>query len=159
MSYRILGYAARKPTLSPAQFRDHYDNKHIPLLLAFTGDLFPKTHTRYYLSRVPKDSASLDISNTNHLATVYGGKPEDFDDFDVFVELVFESVEKWEAFAKRLGEVTAAPDGIFHADELAFLDLNKRKLVVVGDPVVTVAPKWVKWRGFDAAETCWVENI
>lgn len=43
------------------------------------------------------------------------------------------------AFAQKLGKIRAAPNGIFHADELAFLDLSKSKAVVVDNPVITVA--------------------
>lgn len=128
--------------MSPAEFRDHYENTHMPLLLSLMGSAFPTTHTRYYITRTPKDPSSSDITNANHVATVYGGKPEDFD-YDVYAELVFESIEKWEAFAQRLGEIRAAEDGIFHADELAFLDVSKGKVVVVDNPAVTVAPSEV----------------
>ena len=142
MPYTIVAYMARKPTMTPAEFRDYYENTHMPLLLSLTGSVFPKTHKRYYLTRTPKDPSSSDITNANHAVTVYDGKPEDFD-YDAYAELEFESMEKFGAFGKRLAEVTAAEDGIFHADELAFLDLSKRRCVVVDDPVVTVAPSEV----------------
>jgi len=142
MPYTLVAYLCRNPTMSPAEFRDHYENKHMPLLLSLTGPVFPTTHTRHYLTRTPKDPSSSDITNANYVVTVYDGKPEDLD-YDVYAELVFESIEKWGAFAQRLGEVMAAADGVFRADESAFLDLTKRKVVVVDGPVVTVAPSGV----------------
>ena len=122
--------------MSPAEFRDYYENTHMPLLHSLTGSVFPTTHTRLYLIRTPKDPSSSDVTNANHVVTVYEGKPEDFD-FDAYAELVFESLEKLGAFAQRLGEVLAAEDGIFQADESAFLDISRRKVVVVDGPVVT----------------------
>ena len=128
--------------MSPTEFRDYYESTHMPLLLSFTRSVFPTSHTRHYLIRTPKDRSSSDITNKNHAVTVYEGNPEDFNDFDVYAELVFESKEKLNAFAQRLGEMMmTAEDGVFRADEQAFLDLSKRKVVVVDDAVVTLAPK------------------
>lgn len=139
MTCTLVGYGCRKPTMSPAEFRDYYENTHMPLLLSLTGSAFPTTHTRHYLIRTAKDLNSSDTTNANYTTTTFGEKPEDFE-WDVYAELVFENREKLETFLIKLAEVTAAADGIFHADELAFLDLDKRKAVLVDDPVVTAKP-------------------
>jgi hypothetical protein len=125
MPYAIVAYLSRKETLSLAEFRNYYENKHMPLPFSLTRSIFPKLHKRYCLARTPKLQFPLDVTNTNYVVTVYDGEPDDFD-YDVY------------AFAQRLGEVMAAEDGIFHADEPAFLNLSKRKAVEVDDPVVMV---------------------
>ncbi|TVY43599.1 hypothetical protein LSUB1_G000526 [Lachnellula subtilissima] len=139
MTYTIVAYLARKPSMTPAEFRNYYENTHMPLLISLTGPVFPKTHKRYYLPRTPKDPASPDTTNANHAVRIYEGTAEDFD-YDAYAELEFESIEKFAAFGQRLAEVAAAEDGAFHADELAFLDLSKRRCVTVDGPVITVAP-------------------
>ncbi|TVY83754.1 hypothetical protein LSUE1_G001145 [Lachnellula suecica] len=128
--------------MSPSEFRNYYENTHMPLLLSLTGSFFPTSHTRHYLPRTLQDPSSSDATNTNHIVTAYAGKVEDFE-YDVYAELVFESAEKFEAFARKLGEIEAAEDGVFYADELAFLDLSKSKSVAIDEPVVTVAPSVV----------------
>jgi hypothetical protein len=137
MPFKIVGYLTRKPGMTPAEFRDYYENTHMPLLVSLTGPAFPKTHTRTYLTRTPIDSSSSDTTNDNFVAAAFAGKPEEFE-YDAYAELVFENADKFAEFGKRLTEIREAEDGAFHRDELAFLDLSKAKGVVVEEPVVTV---------------------
>lgn len=41
----------RKAGTTPKQFRDHYENVHMPMMRKLSGDQFPEMHTRYYLQR------------------------------------------------------------------------------------------------------------
>jgi hypothetical protein len=137
MPFKIVGYLTRKPGMTPAEFRDYYENIHMPLLVSLTGPVFPKTHTRTYLTRTPINPSSSDNTNANYVAAAFAGKPEDFE-YDAYAELVFENAEKFAEFGKRLAEIREAEDGVFHKDELAFLDVSKAMGVVVEEPVVTV---------------------
>jgi hypothetical protein len=76
MPFKIVGYLTRKPGMTPAEFRNYYENTHMPLLVSLTGAAFPKTHTRTYLTRTPIDSSSSDTTNANYVAAAFAGKPE-----------------------------------------------------------------------------------
>ena len=51
MTFTILIFAYRKPGLTPAQFRIHGEQIHIPLIKSLTGPLFPLSHVRRYIHR------------------------------------------------------------------------------------------------------------
>lgn len=132
MPYTIACFLWRKPGTSPAEFKSHYENHHIPLLLSVMGPLFPQTHTRFYLTR---NATGDDTSSTaDYAPTVFIGTPEDFD-YDLFCELVFEDVEAFEAFFARLREPEVAAK--VGEDEERFADRKKFKAVAVDEPVVT----------------------
>lgn len=49
--FQIIMFGARKPGLTPEQYRYTYENVHIPFMLNLTGDTFPLTHERHYVKR------------------------------------------------------------------------------------------------------------
>ena len=49
--FQLLMFGARKEGLTPEQYRDHYENVHIPLMKNLTGDTFPLRHERHYVKR------------------------------------------------------------------------------------------------------------
>lgn len=49
--FQLLMFGRRKEGLTPDQYRDHYENVHIPLMLNLTGSTFPLTHERHYVKR------------------------------------------------------------------------------------------------------------
>ncbi|TPX18276.1 uncharacterized protein E0L32_002785 [Thyridium curvatum] len=49
--FQLLMFGGRKAGITPEQYRDHYENVHIPLMRNLTGDTFPLTHTRHYVER------------------------------------------------------------------------------------------------------------
>ncbi|OGM48500.1 hypothetical protein ABOM_002432 [Aspergillus bombycis] len=49
--FQLLMFGRRKEGLTPDQYRDHYENVHIPLMKNLTGDTFPLTHERHYVKR------------------------------------------------------------------------------------------------------------
>jgi len=51
MTYTVFFLTARLPGTSFEHFRDHYEHKHIPLVLEVLKDVLPLSHTRYYLKR------------------------------------------------------------------------------------------------------------
>ncbi|KAK7991612.1 hypothetical protein PG996_013374 [Apiospora saccharicola] len=51
VGYQLLMIGRRRQDLTPAQFRDHYENVHIPLMRNLTGDTFPLSHERHYIRR------------------------------------------------------------------------------------------------------------
>jgi hypothetical protein len=79
--FQLLMFGRRRQDLTPEQYRDHYENIHIPLMRNLTGETFPLTHTRHYIKRdgPPDFLAAL---------MVPGGNQSDFD-FDAVAILTY----------------------------------------------------------------------
>lgn len=109
MTFIVSFVTGRKQGLSLAQFKNHYESKHVPLLQNLTGDLFPNSHTRYYIHRtsVAEDLAGGTSGNSNHLATVLLGDQADFD-HDAFAVLIFKNKSAFEALHARMSQRDAA---------------------------------------------------
>lgn len=69
---QLLMFGRRRQDLTPAQFRDHYENVHIPLMRNLTGDTFPLSHERHYVARAQND-------NSFPALVLPGGDPAAFD--------------------------------------------------------------------------------
>ena len=134
MPFTIVIYSWRKPGLSPAEFKDHYEHGHVPLVQYLTGPLFPLSHTRHYIQRTPGETASTDSTNVAHPANVFVGSPSDFE-YDAFAELVFEDVTKFQAFFGCVSTPEAAAR--IAEDEEKFLDRPKMRVAAVDDTAVT----------------------
>lgn len=133
MVYSVIIFAWRKPGTSPAQFKQHYENSHVPLVKSLAGPLFPKTHTRHYIQRNPTNDAA-DSSNKAHPATVLVGEQDDFS-YDAYAELVFQDVP---AFQQFFGCITGEENAKkIAADEEQFLDRAKMRAVAVDETTVT----------------------
>lgn len=135
MPFSILIVAYRKPGTSPASFKAHYEDVHMPLVKSIAGDTFPNKHIRRYIHR-PNDPVSESAGNDNTMypATVLVGEPKDFD-YDSIAELVFDDEAAFQRFFSRVshGEGAAKRE----ADEEIFLDRGRMRVVVLGDCTVT----------------------
>lgn len=120
--FTTIVFVTRKPGLSPAEFKDYYENTHVPLLQSLAGSLFPISHTRHYLAR--------DLSHPDHPPIVVYGAPEGFD-YDVMVEVIFES----QAALLEFRKVMVLPEVL--ADEDRFTDPRKLRAVVMGETTIT----------------------
>ncbi|KAF4429529.1 hypothetical protein CFRS1_v014513 [Colletotrichum fructicola] len=87
MSYRMLIFLHRKEGLSHAEFKDHYENVHVPLTKELTGSLFPMLHSRRYIARSPDDGKPMVLA---------GAKGED--EADAVVEVAFKDEAAAQAF-------------------------------------------------------------
>jgi len=132
MTFSILLFAYRKPGTSPASFKEHYENTHLPLLKALAGETFPNSHTRRYIQRqeVPVDQTS----DANYSATVLFGNQTDFE-YDAVSEVIFDDEKAFQVFFGRMSEKEAAAK--FAADEKLFLDGERMRVVVLGDCIVS----------------------
>ncbi|KAF2818870.1 hypothetical protein CC86DRAFT_460804 [Ophiobolus disseminans] len=52
MPTSIIAYYTRRPDLSPAEFKNHMERVHVPIIKEVMGPLFPTTFTRRYVERV-----------------------------------------------------------------------------------------------------------
>ena len=138
MPFTIVAFIWRKPGLSPSEFRSHYENQHIPLLLSLTGPTFPLSHTRFYLVKNSLDStSSTGVSTVDYSPTVFAASPDDFG-YDVYCELVFEDSAAFEAFFSRMQDPRTA--AAIADDESKFIDRQKMEVAAVQEPVVTKRP-------------------
>ncbi|KAJ5105586.1 hypothetical protein NUU61_002933 [Penicillium alfredii] len=129
MSIRILLFATRKPTLTPAEFKAHYENNHVPLIQRLAGADFPATHIRRYLARSTEPN-----SDGEYPATVLFGSQEEFG-YDAVTEVVFSDQEAKQRFFAKL----TAPEAkkLLEEDEELFLVREKLSVVVIGDCLET----------------------
>ncbi|KAH7139205.1 EthD domain-containing protein [Dendryphion nanum] len=128
--YSVILFITRKPTLTTEQFRNHWENVHIPLLQDITGHLFPKLFTRRYLARTERQGFGGPANRDRPLLVLRGNLETEFD-FDAIAEMTFESEKAFHEFYKCTYEAEAARK--LAADEDSFLDPGKTKTVVVGD--------------------------
>ncbi|KAL4899429.1 hypothetical protein BDW74DRAFT_183681 [Aspergillus multicolor] len=129
MPFKALLFLARKPDLTPTQFRAHYETVHVPLIKRLAGSDFPLSHRRMYLAR-------LEGKDDTYPAVVLAGTQEDFD-FDCVTELTFVDEDAFKTFFGRRMEA-----GIKEAvdrDEGEFLDAGRLKLVVLGGVEETIS--------------------
>ncbi|PVH94761.1 hypothetical protein DM02DRAFT_618379 [Periconia macrospinosa] len=137
MTHIVIAKVFRKRGTTPTEFRNHYDNVHVPLLKSLTGDTFPLTHTRNYIHRVPattEHSQSASETTESFPAVQYRGEPEDFA-FDSLTVMVWESEEKFEAFVRVF--LDEEVQGKIIEDEKLFQDRSKKMSVAIKDAVVT----------------------
>ena len=120
MLFNILIFGIRATNLTHAQYKDHYENTHVPLAQSIAGDTWPLSHTRYYYG--------------GNKTLVAISAPMDWDSMAV---LTFRD----ETHASTFNRVLRAPDAAkaIHGDELKFMAEGSPKMVVIGtDWTVTV---------------------
>lgn len=132
MTFAIIYLAYRKPGTSPAHFRAHYDNNHMPKIKQITGQLFPLSHVRKYVHRTTNATGIVGTDrNPDTPATLLSGVQADFD-YDAIVEMTFEDEAAFQAFYGVLREPGNAE--WIARDEEIFLDRAKTPpVVVLGD--------------------------
>ena len=129
MVFTVVLFAYRKPGLTPAAFRAHYENVHVPLMKELGGNLFPISHTRRYISRLEKTGTVEETQQ--YPAMIISGSASDFA-YDAITEMVFESQEAFQKFSELLAKPDIAPT--VAEDCAAFLDTSRTpSIVVIGD--------------------------
>lgn len=134
MTYKILYLAFRKAGTTPADFRAHYEEKHMPVIKTMAGEHFPLSHVRYYIHRTSTTTPGAGDTerNTYNPATVLMGSQADFE-YDAFVEMTFEDEKAFQTFVNILRQPENAK--WIAEDEERFLDLEKKPTAVLGDVV------------------------
>lgn len=119
MVYQLAIFGSRKPGMSPEEFKDHMETKHVPLIRELAGKDFPISHKRFYYARGP----------TGDLTTVFG--QEYPFPWDAMVVITFEDEEHVKRYMGILKDEDKAKR--LHADEERFLDMSTVKGIVIGD--------------------------
>lgn len=132
MTFTVLVYLWRKPALTPAQFKHHYDNVHLPLVASITKDAFPPSHVRHYTA------LKEDGSGPN----VMVGDPTGFD-YDVLAEITCDDAQAFQRFA----ELVRHPDNAqtIAEDEDRFMNRSRMRVIVVGDMVTMTGDQRSAW--------------
>lgn len=131
MAYTILLFITRKPTLSPEEFKHHYENVHIPLAQRLCAGSWPSRFTRQYLARTNRKGFG-GPANPDRPPLFLRGDAQVLD-YDCVCEMVFESENAFQTFYRKIYEKDVAAK--LAADEITFLELGRA--VVVGETVST----------------------
>ncbi|KAI2619287.1 EthD domain-containing protein [Hypoxylon sp. NC1633] len=135
MTYTVVVFVTRKPGLTPQQFKEHYDNVHIPLIRGIAGPLFPLSHTRRYISRSQSDAQGTNTTrNATTPAHVILGSQADFD-YDAIVEMVFPDEKAFQDFFKHVHGPEHGSTVI--ADEERFIDRAELRVAILGSTETT----------------------
>ncbi|KAI8236629.1 Alkaline ceramidase YDC1 [Colletotrichum sp. SAR 10_99] len=116
----MLIFLHRKEGLSHAEFKDHYENVHVPLTKELTGSLFPMLHSRRYIQRSPEDGKPMVLA---------GAKGED--EADAVVEVAFKDEAAAQAFfaATNSGEAMER----LKKDNEQFLNWEKLRILKISE--------------------------
>jgi uncharacterized protein (TIGR02118 family) len=113
MPYHQISVIYKAPNLSFEQFKEHYETKHVPLVMSLTDPNFaPLSYIRKYVQRTASETATAAAPH-----------------FDAITELVFDTQEIYENWARKL---TAGDAGFLIAEDTAkFLDQKRCKICTV----------------------------
>jgi len=112
----------RIPGISAEQFRNHYENRHIPLAMKYIGHLL-KDYRRNYPLHVIVDPAGDALD---------GEAAKAHCDYDCITEMWVENVQDLEEMARIFADPAVAP--ILREDEGKFLD-SKSAVMIMSDEV------------------------
>jgi hypothetical protein len=113
--YRVFGFLTKRDGLSMPEFKDYYENHHVPLLLSRAPK--PPIHKRRYVNRDEEFmKTGLQV------------------DFDVMVEVAFADEDTFLAYMGKLFGPEAVDDAVA-VDEAKFLDRSQTRGYVVDEHV------------------------
>ena len=128
MTYSVLVLFWRKPSLTPEEFKNYIETKHVPLVSSLLGPDHGQLHARIYLSREERTTGSIipsDPTRSDDSVTVLHGAADKLD-FDALAHITYENEEAFKrSRARRLESEFGA---IIAADEEKFL--LREKVVV-----------------------------
>ena len=112
---------ARKPGVSFEDFKNYYENHHIPMFMKLVdGEKHISKYTRHYFQRDGKDTPSSEGYEFDSAGTW---------DFDVLTHVVYKSKAAFDEMWEKFKEV----QHVISEDEKTFLDQKKMKVFFVGD--------------------------
>lgn len=129
MTYTIILFVTRDPSLSFDQFKHYYENTHLPMVYNLIADVWPTKFTRRYIARISRKGFGGPANPDRPPLTLRGHMNEL--DCDCIAELVFGSEDKFQKFYKKIYEKDIAK--ILVEDENKFLEKGKTRIVVVGE--------------------------
>ncbi|KAI8935080.1 hypothetical protein NX059_007675 [Plenodomus lindquistii] len=123
----MIAQIRRNQDMTPSEFRNHYDTVHVPLLKSLVGPAFPLTHTRHYITRLPKSP----FPAVRYREGYKGSEVE----FDALTIMVFRDTEHFKEFRNAFAEKEVQRQ--MREDGAIFLDEEWKMACAVDEPVVT----------------------
>lgn len=120
----------RKPGMSLEAFVDHYENKHVPLVLDVLGEIAPVSHTRYYLKRNPADAEGSDVPPP----LLFFGDASTVD-YDCITKIELRDEAHFNAFNEKFANTPRRTE--IEEDQAAFADGSKFRVLAVESGRVT----------------------
>lgn len=128
MTFTVMVVARRASWLTPAQFREHMEEVHLPLVRSLTGPHFPASYTRRYIQRRRSGSSSRDTSNFSFPANVLIGSSDEFAS-DMYAELEFPDEAAFYRYYTAMSQPEAAR--ILGEDQREFMEVEETRMVAV----------------------------
>jgi hypothetical protein len=129
MTYTIVLFITREPSLTLEEFQDHYENTHIPLAYSLVSDAWPTSFTRRYFARIHRKGFG-GLANPDRPPLTLRGEMTELD-CDCIAEMTFPNEKSFQTFYKKIYERDVA--AILAKDERIFLEQGKTRIVVVGE--------------------------
>jgi hypothetical protein len=129
MTYTVVLFVTRNHNLTSEEFRDHYENIHIPLAHSLLTSCWPIDFKRRYLARISRKGFG-GPANPDRPPLMLRGEMEGLD-CDCIAEMTFDSEARFQEFYKRLYSLENA--AILARDEEKFLEKGKTRVIVVGE--------------------------
>lgn len=130
MVYTIFMLVTRKPGMSLEDFIDHYEKKHIPLVMEVLGDVAPVRHTRHYLKRNPAGAEGQDVPPP----LLFFGDASTID-YDCISTVELRDEAHFQAFNERFANSPRRKD--LEEDQEIFADGSKFRVLAMETPRVT----------------------
>ncbi|KAF7187092.1 hypothetical protein HII31_11569 [Pseudocercospora fuligena] len=127
MVLKVLIFTKRLPSLTPAEYKDYYENHHMPLIRRISGDTAFLSHTRNYIPR---------NSDTNTAQLIMGEKDLDF---DCVTEVIYRDLQHLHLQMATIG--TDENTRLREEDEDKFIERSSVRIVMVegcGDSAATL---------------------
>ena len=118
--FNVLVFGTMAPHLTLPEYKNHYNNIHVPLVRNLTGENFPPLHTRYYVGGTP--------AFVNASAKV---------DWDSMAVMSFRDQAQAVGFMGVLGREDVKE--VVRRDEEEFMGAEPRTVIVGVDVAVTVS--------------------
>ncbi|KAH8773871.1 hypothetical protein F5882DRAFT_505319 [Hyaloscypha sp. PMI_1271] len=163
MPHCALLYVYRKNGTSPENFRQYYENNHVPCIQRLSGHLFPVSHVRHYMGYkptavTPEPKATPSTASTSRDQWVEGafdvlegsasqnvpmmvmGQPADFE-WDVCSVLTFTNDTHLRQFMEVMADEKNAK--ALAEDEEKFMDRSRFQALILGEVRKTENDTWV----------------
>jgi hypothetical protein len=129
MTFSTIYFLTRKPSLTLDEFKNVYENKHVPLLQSLFGPAAPLCYLRYYDSQMISEIPVTPASPPSTQSTI--DETSEDPDYDCIAELSWADEKTSQGFNrmyKLLGNLTRIA-----SSEDEFLVREKFRAIVVGN--------------------------
>ena len=126
VTFTVTLLVSRKASLSPKEFKSHYENKRIPLILNCLNHVKPIEDTRYYLAH--NDAAKGDVEVAPPLVPLGDAGTVDY---NCLITMEYRDPETFSPFNEAY--VASPRRAELEADEARFADYVKFRMIISGD--------------------------